>query len=88
MAPGVIQRGRVAISEKSGAPLAISPGNWVDGCPSISGFGNESDQTDFVAYLDPLSGDLLAVDVTEKGYGCSFEIAPKRWTELQLEAAE
>ena len=88
LAPGVIQRGRVAISEKSGAPLAISPGNWVDGCPYISGFGNESYQTDFVAYLDPLSGDLLAVDVTEKGYGCSFEIAPKRWTELQLEAAE
>lgn len=83
LAAGIVQRGKVAVAEKSGAPLAVSPGNWTDGCPRLSDFGNESDLADYVAYLDPWSGELLAVDATPRGHGCSFEIAPSRWTAAQ-----
>lgn len=83
LASGVLQRGNVAVAEHSGAPLAVSPGNWTDGCPFISGFGNEDGSADYVAYLDPATGELLAVDATPKGNGCSFVIAPERWTRAQ-----
>ncbi len=33
--PGVIQRGRWAVSEQTGAVLAIAPDHWTDGCPVI-----------------------------------------------------
>lgn len=90
LAPGIIQRGRVAVAERSGAPLAVSPDNWIEGCPRIVGFGDSSDDVENVAYLDPETGDLLAVDATPLGYGPSFHIAPSRWTECAelSEAAE
>jgi N-methylhydantoinase B len=80
LAPGVVQRGKVAVAEKTGAPLAISPDNWTVGCGRIVGIGTPSDQVDYTAYLDPVSGEFLAVDATPKGYGCSFEVLPARWT--------
>ena len=90
LAAGVVQRGGVAVAERSGAPLALSPDSWTQGCPRIFGFGGDSDEIDRVAYLDPETGDLLAVDVTPKGYGPSFSIAPRRWTDARswAEAAE
>jgi N-methylhydantoinase B len=79
LAPGILQRGRLAVAERSGAPLAQSPNAWTDGCPTIASFGNTSAAVDYVAYLDPQTGELLTVDATPAGNGCSFEIAPKRW---------
>lgn len=77
----VEQRGAVAVAEQSGAPLALSPGKWTDGCPRIHNFLPASPAIDVVAYLDPGSGALLAVDVVPAGDSCSFEVAPRRWTE-------
>ena len=90
LSSGVIQRGALAVAEHSGAPLAISPDSWTEGCPRITGFGPPSEEIEQVAYLDPVNGDLLMVDVALKGYGPSFSVAPRRWTErpLFVEAAE
>jgi N-methylhydantoinase B len=76
----VEQRGAVAVAMRSGAPLAVAPAPWTDGCPRIHNFVPSSSDVDAVAYLDPESGDLLAVDVTPVGEPCSFEVAPHRWT--------
>jgi N-methylhydantoinase B len=88
LAPGIVQRGAVAVAEKSGAPLAVSPGKWTDGCPRVYDFGSISKEAEYTGYIDPQSGELLAVDATPRGFGCSFEILPNRWTGLELEAAE
>lgn len=87
LAPGIVQRGGVAVAERSGTPLAVSPHAWTDGCPRIHGFGNTSTVVDHVAYLDPQTGELLAVDAIPAGNGCSFEIAPERWTNAAARAA-
>jgi hypothetical protein len=79
MAPGVEQRGAVAVASRSGAPLAISPGAWTDGCPRIRNFAAASDRVDITAYLDPANGDVLAVDVVPVGDPCSFASFPQRW---------
>ncbi|GGZ17164.1 hydantoinase B/oxoprolinase family protein [Novosphingobium colocasiae] len=80
---GVEQHGAVAISTRSGAPLAVSPDSWTDGCPTIEHFVESSSDVNVVAYLDPGSGHLLAVDVRLEGAGRSFNTAPKRWTEAK-----
>ena len=53
---GVVQQGSVAVSERTGEPLAVSPHSWTDGCPVIHGFLPAGPQTDIVAYLDPEAG--------------------------------
>jgi N-methylhydantoinase B len=79
--PGVVQRGRLAVSEHSGAVLAAAPDDWLDGCPvlredlSIGGFRLVQE-----AYLDPRSGRTLAVDVRPDGSARTFAIEPRRWT--------
>jgi hypothetical protein len=77
------QRGAVAVSIRSGAPLAVSPNSWTEGCPRIHKFLPSSDSVDVVAYLDPENGELLCVDVVPIGDPCSFAIVPKRWTEAR-----
>jgi N-methylhydantoinase B len=81
LAPGVAQQGRVAVSEASGAPLAVSPGPWIDGCPRIHNFVATPSETDVTAYLDPETGDLLIVDVAPTGAACSFSSMPRRWVQ-------
>ncbi len=81
LAIGVVQRGSVAVSQASGAPLAVSPNSWTDGCLRLTDFNGVSPDVDQIAYLDPGSGALLAVDVVPKGHPRSFEIAPQRWME-------
>ena len=83
LAIGVEQRGGVAVSERSGAPLAVSPASWTDGCPRIHGFVPSSPDVDIVAYLDPMTGHLLVVDVALAGGDRSFEVRPTRWSEVQ-----
>jgi len=79
--PGVVQQGSVAVSERTGEPLAVSPDSWTDGCPVIHRFLPAGPATDVVAYLDPGSGHLLVVDVVLDGTEHSFATAPRRWTE-------
>jgi N-methylhydantoinase B len=79
--PWVVQRGDLALSERSGAVLAIAPGEWFDGCPVV-----REEQVSgglhlcIDAYLDPSSGRALAVDVHPHGSGRTFSTAPGRWT--------
>jgi N-methylhydantoinase B len=84
LAPNIEQRGAVAVALSSGAPLAISPDSWIEGCPRIHHFLPASPEVDVVAYLDPISGDLLAVDVVPVGHDVSFDVAPRRWTEASV----
>ena len=76
-----MQQGSVAVSERTGAPLAVSPHSWTDGCPVIHRFLPAGPRTDVVAYLDPGSGHLLTVDVVLEGTEQAFMTAPRRWTE-------
>lgn len=79
--PGVEDQGGVAVSLRSGALLAKSPDHWTEGCPRIHGFLDSHPSVDIVAYLDPLTGHTLVVDVVkigdvERGFGC----LPDFWT--------
>jgi N-methylhydantoinase B len=81
--PGVEQHGKVAISTASGEPLAVSPNSWFDGCPRIHHFQSTPSQVDVVAYLEPATGALLAVDVVYAGTERSFAINPTRWVDAR-----
>jgi N-methylhydantoinase B len=80
--PGVVQRGSVAYAEGSGAPLAVSPDHWTDGCPVLEeprpGPGPAIVDR---AYLDPRTGATLYVEAVPAGEPRGFEISPTRWTE-------
>lgn len=78
--PGVEQRGRLAVSSRSGAVLAAAPNHWTDGCPVLE----ERRQTGELilhveAYLDPLTGHALVVDVRPEGIERTFTTLPTRW---------
>jgi len=76
---GVEQWGSLAVSARTGVPLAFSPHSWTDGCPTIHHFVPSHTDVDIVAYLDPGSGHLLVVDVRLEGEGRSFDSSPDRW---------
>jgi N-methylhydantoinase B len=79
---GVVQRGMVAYSEASGAPLAMAPSHWTDGCPVLIERRWSDDGPDVVyrSYLDPRTGRSLHVEVVLGGSPRSFEVNPRRWT--------
>jgi N-methylhydantoinase B len=80
--PGVVQRGNLAVSERSGAVLAVAPGNWLDGCPVIdTHVDDRAGGTITRSHLDPATGRLLFVDVLRIQDGPSMDIAPLRWTQ-------
>ena len=77
---GVIQRGQLAVSERSGAVLAVAPGNWLDGCPTMDVPIAQRAVTVVGRYhLDPLTGRALYVDVIRPEDGPSIELRPDRW---------
>jgi N-methylhydantoinase B len=79
--PGVIQRGCVAYAEASGAPLAIAPDHWTDGCPvHVERRWPGGPPVVFRTYLDPGSGRSLFVEVALEDAPRSFEMSPQRWT--------
>jgi N-methylhydantoinase B len=78
--PGVEQRGRLAVSSRSGAVLAEAPDHWTDGCPVLAERRQTGDLILHVeAYLDPLTGHTLAVDVRPEGIERTFTTLPDRW---------
>jgi N-methylhydantoinase B len=79
--PGVVQRGRFAVAEESGALLAVAPNAWVDGCRVLHDQWRTRAGRDIEvhAYLDPRTGKTLLVDATLQGSGRSFSIEPRRW---------
>ncbi len=76
----MVQRGNVAYSEVSGAPLAVAPHHWTDGCPVIVEPVTHG-HLDLVieTYLDPRTGEALAVDVRPVSAERTFTSAPARW---------
>ncbi|HLN17070.1 MAG TPA: hydantoinase B/oxoprolinase family protein [Acidimicrobiales bacterium] len=79
--PGVVQRGSVAYAEQSGAPLAVAPDHWTDGCPVlVERRLDEGPPVVYRSYLDPKSGRALHVEVALEGAPRSFEVSPVRWT--------
>jgi N-methylhydantoinase B len=83
--PGVVQRGAYAVAERSGAVLAIAPGDWLEGCRVIETAINNAGR-DLVtrAYIDPVSGRQLFFETVGPGVGRSVQVAPARWTTLQV----
>lgn len=78
LAPGVEQRGGVAVSARSGAVLAHAPAHWTDGCPVLVQAVAEGVETR--SYLDPTTGHIIHTEVATAGEPRSFESSPKRWT--------
>ena len=78
LAPGVEQRGGVAVSARSGAVLAHAPAHWTDGCPVLVDQVAEGVETR--SYLDPATGHILHTEVALADEPRSFESNPKRWT--------
>ena len=79
LAPGVEQRGRYAVSTRSGAVLALAPDPWTGGCAlrvEEQGGGFESR-----SYLDPVTGWVLATEVVPIADPISFEATPRRWSD-------
>jgi N-methylhydantoinase B len=78
--PGVVQQGAVAYAEVSGAPLAVSPDHWTDGCPVlVEHLGAEGPDVVTRTYLDPRSGRALHTEVALAGAPRTFETSPARW---------
>jgi N-methylhydantoinase B len=80
--PGIVQRGKMAFSERSGALLAVAPEHWTHGCPYIEDPLRDQGPTVVVrTWLDPESGRALHAEVVPLGWTeRSFEVMPKRWT--------
>jgi N-methylhydantoinase B len=80
---GVVQRGRVAFARTSGAPLAIAPDHWTNGCAVLEeSFGPSGGRATLRIYLDPASGRSLYAEVVPNGEPRSFSTLPSRWTAL------
>ena len=78
--PGVVQRGRVAFAAESGAPLAVAPDHWTDGCPVLEERRPTAGATIVErAYLDPTTGRFLYVEAVPEGTGRSFTVGPARF---------
>ncbi|WP_285189522.1 hydantoinase B/oxoprolinase family protein [Rhodococcus sp. MEB041] len=75
--PNVDQRGDLAVASASGAVLAQAPRPWTDGAPVlVEEIGGASERR---AYLDPVTGHFLHVEVVPVGEGISFEYMPTSW---------
>jgi N-methylhydantoinase B len=80
--PGIVQRDAVAIAEASGAPLAMAPDHWTDGCPCLveRRWGGEGPPVKYSTWLDPETGRALHVEASVGDAGRGFLVAPARWT--------
>ena len=79
--PGVVQRGNVAYAIASGAPLAVAPDHWTDGCPVLieSLWGDDGPEIELRTYLDPSTGRALHVEAAVTGSPRTFAVNPERW---------
>lgn len=76
---GIEQRVDLAVASDSGAVLARAPDHWTDGCPVlVEPIGDHAESR---AYLDPLTGRCLLVDVLPLGMNRTMASLPKRWVD-------
>ena len=81
--PGVVQRGSLAYAQLSGAPLAMAPDHWTDGCAVLEEPLPERGPGPRIvarSYLDPRTGRCLYVESVPEGEPRAFEVSPLRWT--------
>ncbi|MGO8861118.1 MAG: hydantoinase B/oxoprolinase family protein [Acidimicrobiales bacterium] len=80
--PGVVQRGRRAVSLHSGVTLAVAPSHWTEGCPVLEEPYASTGPVPLVlrSYLDPVTGHALHAELLPEGEGRSFATLPDRWT--------
>jgi len=81
---GVVQIGNHAVTIDSGAVLAIAPDHWTEGCPVLC--ERISDDAESRAYLDPVTGKTLLVDVVPIGMERSISTMPQRWSQARATA--
>ena len=80
--PGVVQHGRLAVAEASGALLAVAPQNWLDGCPTLDRLlDSPAGELVVRSHVDPLTGRILFADVQFADEGPGMEVRPLRWVE-------
>ncbi|MFI2477846.1 hydantoinase B/oxoprolinase family protein [Nocardia xishanensis] len=79
LCPGVEQRGDLAVSIRSGAVLATAPRHWTEGCPVLTQKIEGAAGVSTRAYLDPVTGHYLYVEVAPDGVERSFACVPDRW---------
>jgi N-methylhydantoinase B len=85
MTPGVVQRGSVAFAVASGAPLAVAPKHWTDGCAVLETRLSEvGPEVTVRAYLDPRSGRSLYVEAVPAGEPRGFDVSPRRWRDAGI----
>ncbi len=77
--PGVVEAGGWAWAEASGAPLAVAPRHFTDGCPVIESPPGPGPGIVERTYLDPRSGEALMVEVVPAGHPRAFAVEPDRW---------
>ncbi len=78
--PGVVQRGRVAFAEASGAPLALAPAHWTDGCAVLEQRRPGDGPSVVVrSWLDPQTGAALHTEVVPDGGSRNISVLPDRW---------
>jgi N-methylhydantoinase B len=81
---GVVQRGALAVSTRSGEPLAVAPDHWTDGCPVlVETRADLGPEVNIRSYLDPATGHALFVEAVPAGAPRSFEVAPRRWQDAR-----
>ncbi len=79
--PGVVQIGNLAVAERSGAVLAVSPDHWTEGCPTLEDHrAGDGPALIIRSYLDPRTGQTLHVEAVPVGHGRGFEVMPASWT--------
>ncbi len=79
--PGVVQRGPLAVSERSGAVLAVAPDDWTEGCAVLEEHFASNGPVALVlrSYLDPVTGHALHAELVPEGEGRCFGAVPDRW---------
>jgi N-methylhydantoinase B len=80
--PGVVQNGRRAVSLDGGAVLAEAPNAWTDGCATLDeeDVGPNGYVVRTRAYLDPVSGRRLLLEILLPDGSSAFECSPDRWS--------
>ena len=80
--PGIVQVGNIALAGASGAPLAVAPDHWTEGCPMLveRRWDEKGPAVVYNSWLDPRTGRVLHVEVAIEGAPRGFEVSPKRWT--------
>jgi N-methylhydantoinase B len=83
--PGVEHHAGIAYAVNSGAPLAVAPEAWTDGCPRLE--EQREGGVVLCQYLDPITGTILIADARLEGEPCTIEARPQHWIDSVNEPA-